>query len=108
MLLEGGIVSDVFRIYNDLVDTGGGTGIGLTASLFSRDEGNLPDPSTYSLNAVFIREVTGFTKYANNGDTYLLSDSPVPEPSTLFLFCAGSLALGALKTRFFRLARRST
>src|SRR6266581_8369565 len=50
-------VSDVFRIFNNVVNTGAGTGLGNMAFLYSRDDINLlPDPSTYSANAVFIKE----------------------------------------------------
>ncbi|MDQ6678223.1 MAG: PEP-CTERM sorting domain-containing protein [Acidobacteriota bacterium] len=100
ILLDGSTVSDVFRIYNDFVNTGGGTGIGFTASLFSLDEGNLPSPATYSSNAVVVRETGNITLYSNNGDTYKLLDSPTPEPSTLALFAAGGLVLlAAVKLR---------
>src|SRR5215471_16244829 len=47
-------VSDVFRIFNNLLNTGLGTGFGDLAFLYSADEGPLPDPSTYSANAVTI------------------------------------------------------
>ena len=43
-------VSDVFRIFNNIVNTGGGTGVGDQAFLFSADEGNLP--IVLSVNAV--------------------------------------------------------
>jgi hypothetical protein len=49
-------VSDVFHINNDFIDTGLGTGIGVSSFLFSGHFGTLPDPSTYSINAVEIRE----------------------------------------------------
>lgn len=99
ILLDGTTVSDVFRIFNDFVNTGGGTGIGLTASLFSLDEGNLPNPSTYSSNAVFIAETGHVTVYSNNGDTYRLLDVPTPEPSTFFSLGAGGLSLAVLARR---------
>jgi hypothetical protein len=53
---SSGVVSDVFRIFNDFFDSGGGTGLGVSAFLYSSDEHDLPDPSTYSVNAVFLKE----------------------------------------------------
>jgi hypothetical protein len=44
------IVSDVFRIFHDLIDTGGGTGLRNMAFRYSSDDSTpLPDLSTYSL-----------------------------------------------------------
>src|SRR5215467_13911157 len=40
-------VSDVFRIFNNLLDTGLGTGLGNLVFLYSIDDGPLPNPSTY-------------------------------------------------------------
>jgi hypothetical protein len=73
-------VSDVFRILNNFVDTGGGTGLGSLAILSSRDDNTpLPDPSTYSLNAITIKEAaTGSTSYFGNGTTYTLDTSSIP------------------------------
>src|SRR5215471_17013726 len=67
-------VSDVFRILNNVVDTGGGTGLGTMAILYSGDDNiPLPAPSTYSQNAVIIKEaVSGSTSYFGNGTTYIL------------------------------------
>jgi hypothetical protein len=72
-------VSDVFRIFNDFADTGGGTGLGRLAILYSRDDNTqLPDPSTYSANAVFIKEsASGSTSYSGNGTTFSLDTSAV-------------------------------
>ncbi len=72
-------VSDVFRIFNDFVDTGGGTGLGRLAMLFSRDDNSqLPDPSTYSANVAFIKEAAGgSTSYSGNGTIYRLDTSAV-------------------------------
>jgi len=53
---SSGAVSDVFRIFNDFFDSGGGTGLGGSAFLYSADEHDLPDPSTYSVNAAFLTE----------------------------------------------------
>ena len=67
-------VSDVFRIFNNLVDTGGGTGLGNLAILYSTDDDiPLPAPSTYSANAVIVKEAaSGSTSYSGNGTTYNL------------------------------------
>jgi len=74
-------VSDVFRIFNNLVNTGAGTGLGNMVFLFSADDTTpLPPPSTWSANAVFITEdPSGVTPYLGNGTTYLLA---APEPRT--------------------------
>jgi hypothetical protein len=89
-------VSDVFRIFNNLINTGKGTGLGNLAFLYSADDIALPDPSTYSANAVTIREdPSGFTHYIANGTNYLLN---APEPSPLGL-CAFSIAIAALARR---------
>jgi hypothetical protein len=94
-------VSDVFRIFNDFIDTGDGTGLGLSAFLYSRDDGNLPSPATYSANAVFIAEsqVTlpnGLTEtvYNGNGTIYNLFSAPVPEASSLVLLGTAIVAVG--------------
>ena len=93
-----GTTSDVFRIFNDFVNTGDGTGLGLTAFLYSLDDGNLPDPSTFSINAVVIPEstvvVNGLTEtdYNGNGTIYRLFSAPVPEPSSWVLL--GTLVVG--------------
>ena len=79
-------VSDVFRIFNDFVDTGGGTGLGMTGFLYSVDENNLPSPAGYSVNAVIIAEsqisVNGLTEtdYNGNGTLFKLFSSPVSAP----------------------------
>ena len=102
-------VSDVFRIFNDFVDTGGGTGFGLTAFLYSLDDSNLPSPASYSANAVFITEsqisVKGLTEtdYIGNGTQYRFFSAPVPEPSQLgpllgmLIVAAGALACKRLR-----------
>jgi hypothetical protein len=89
ILLEPDLVtvSDVFRIFNNFLDTGQGTGLGFLVFLYSADEGPLPNPSTYSANAVRILEdPSGFTHYLGNGTDYFLG---VPEPSTFSLFALG-------------------
>jgi hypothetical protein len=94
------LVSDVFRIFNDFADTGGGTGLGASAFFYSLDLGNLPDPSTYSVNAVFITEGPSIggglsqTNYNGNGTIYrLFSSDAVPEPSTFALLAFGAAML---------------
>jgi hypothetical protein len=104
VLLDPGTtaVSDVFRIFNDFANTGGGTGLGMSAFLYSNDEHNLP--TSFSVNAVFITEgpeVNGFarTDYNGNGTLYHLVSGPVPEPSTCGLLGIGLTAMGALNRR---------
>jgi hypothetical protein len=90
-----GAISDVLRFFNDFVDTGSGTGLGFTMFLYSDDEVNLPDPRTFSANAVFLTEgpsiVNGLieTDYFNDGTLYQIFSSPefssVPEPASLQL-----------------------
>ena len=68
-------VSDVFHLDNNLLDTGLGTGLGNAGFLFSGHFGTLPDPSTYSANAVGFRENPeglGDTQYLGNGTDYFL------------------------------------
>jgi len=68
-------VSDILHIDNDFIDTGLGTGIGFSCFLFSGHNGTLPAPSTYSANAVEIRENPeghGDTQYFGNGTDYHL------------------------------------
>jgi hypothetical protein len=87
----GAVTSDVFRIFNNIVNTGAGTGLGNMVFLYSRDDNTLPLPSTYSVNAVFIPEnPSGITSYLGNGTTYQLG---APEPRTLELL---GLALSAM------------
>ena len=84
-------VSDVFRLFNNLFDTGGGTGLGNMVFLYSVDNGPLPDPSTYSLNAMTIKEAaTGLTSFNGNGTIYTLD---TPEPSTFGLLGLGVIAM---------------
>jgi hypothetical protein len=68
-------VSDVFRIFNNFVDTGGGTGLGNLAILYSAGDPNnpLPTPASYSVNAVTMKEAaSGPTSFVGNGTTYQL------------------------------------
>lgn len=109
VLGAGNDVSDVFRIFNDFADTGGGTGLGTTAFLYSDDEGNLPDPSTYSANVVMIHEgpliAPGLTEtdFNGNGTLYrLFSDEPVqgvPEPGAWVVLLVGFVGVGAMARR---------
>jgi hypothetical protein len=91
-----GHVSDVFRIFNNFINTGAGTGLGTQAELYSADDG--PVPTTYSANVVFIPESpTGVTTYTNNGVSYLLG---VPEPETTgLLTLAGGLLYAFVRKR---------
>jgi hypothetical protein len=68
-------VSDIFHIDNDFFDSGLGTGLGLSCFLFSGHNGTLPSPSSYTANAVEIRENPeghGDTQYFGNGTDYHL------------------------------------
>jgi hypothetical protein len=103
--IAGDSVSDVVRFFNNLLNTGGGTGFGNLVTMFSKIDGpgdnsvgpdlGLPDPSTYSVNAVFLSEAPdgAATKYNGNGTIYSFY-SDVPEPSTLICLATGLLALG--------------
>jgi hypothetical protein len=88
-------VSDVFRIFNNVFDTGGGTGIGNLVFMYSSDESSLPDPSSYSANVKFIQEdPSGFTHYLGNGTDYVLG---APEPATFGLLGLGIIAMAIRK-----------
>jgi hypothetical protein len=90
-------VSDVFRIFNNIINTGGGTGLGNMVFLYSSDDTTLPAPSTYSANAVFIGEnPSGVTSYLGNGTNYLLG---VPEPQTFELLSLAVAAMAGLARR---------
>jgi hypothetical protein len=89
-----GPVSDVFRISNNLVNTGNGTGLGTLVFLYSSDDSTpLPDPSNYSSNAAIIVETPPVTTYNGNGTNYLLG---IPEPGTVGLFAFGIASLAAV------------
>jgi hypothetical protein len=107
ILLDPGssTVSDLFRISNNLVNTGAGTGLGNLAFLYSSDDGTpLPLPSTYSANAVTITEAaSGVTAYLGNGTTYQLGF--VPEPRTFELLSLAILAMAPLARRESRRTR---
>ena len=74
--------TDLFRVFNNLVDTGGGTGLGNQVFLYSSDDNTpLPDPSTYSLNSVTIQAAaSGSTFYfgPGSGISYNLDTAAVP------------------------------
>ena len=95
-------VSDVFRIFNNFVDTGLGTGLGDVVFLYSSDDTTpLPNPSTYSANAVRIREdAAGFARFTGNGTDYLLN---APEPS---FFGVLGLSIVAVVVQSHRRLRR--
>jgi len=88
-------VSDVFRIFNDVVNTGQGTGLGATVFLFSSDDSTpLPNPATYSANVVTIMEdPSGFTHFLGNGTDYVLG---IPEPGTIGFMGLGLVMMAAL------------
>jgi hypothetical protein len=98
-------VSDVFRIFNDALDTGGGTGLGDLAFLYSSDDSTpLPAPSTYSANAVFIQEnPSGITHFNGNGTDYVLA---IPEPCTFALLGFGLAAIVGLTRKRPDFSRR--
>jgi hypothetical protein len=90
-------VSDVFRIFNNVVNTGKGTGLGNMVFLYSSDDTTLPNPSTYSANAVFITEnPSGVTSFLGNGTNYLLA---APEPPTFELFALAAAVTAVLARR---------
>jgi hypothetical protein len=72
----------LFRAFNNLVDTGGGTGLSRSVILYgSNDNTPLPDPSTYSLNSVTIQaSASGPTFYfgPGSGTSYYLDTATVP------------------------------
>jgi hypothetical protein len=89
-------VSDVFRIFNNVVNTGKGTGLGDLVFLYSSDDTTLPDPSTYSANVIFIPEnPSGVTSFFGNGTNYVLA---TPEPPTFELFALAA-AIAVLTCR---------
>jgi hypothetical protein len=101
----GSVVSDVFRIFNNFVNTGAGTGRGNQVFLYSSDDTTLPNSSTYSANAVFLTEgSSGITSYLGNGTTYLLG---VPEPGTFELLSLAILTMAVLVRRRSKGFRRS-
>ena len=93
-----GSTVDVFRLFNNFVDTGQGTGLGSVAFLYGADLNNLPNPSTYSANITYLllgRPIQGGyyeTDYNGNGAIYRLY-TPTPEPSTIAFIGLGLVAL---------------
>jgi hypothetical protein len=109
VLFDGSFnIQDVFRIFNDVIDTGGGTGLGTSAFLFGSNTG-IPDPSTFSLNAIGILlgvdngtgipllNVAGFveTEFNGNGTNYELF-TPSPEPPAWQLQAIALVLIGGL------------
>ena len=96
-------VSDVFRIFNNLINTGAGTGLGNMAFLYSADDGALPSPSTYSANAAFLPEnPSGYTSYvAPDGRDYILG-APEPQTFGLLVFAIGAIMLARRRWMKFR------
>jgi hypothetical protein len=94
-------VSDVFRIFNNVFNTGGGTGLGNMAFLYSSDDSTpLPNPATYSANAVTIMEnPSGITHYVANGTDYSLNSVPEPGTFGLLVLGIGMMAVLSLKRR---------
>jgi hypothetical protein len=89
--------SDVFRIFNNIINTGGGTGLGNMVFLYSSDDTTLPNLSAYSVNVVFIAEnPSGITSYMGNGTNYQLG---VPEPQTFELLCLAFASMAVLARR---------
>jgi hypothetical protein len=95
-------ISDVFRIFNNVADTTGGTGLGDLVFLFSSDDSTpLPDPSTFSSNVVAINEdPSGFTHFNGNGTDYVLG---APEPVSF-----GFVGMGIAGMAFLGRRRRKS
>ena len=71
-------VSDVFRIFNNVFDTGAGTGLGDKAILVSADHHDLLGEHPPSANAVALQEAaSGSTSYVSDGIKYILDTSAV-------------------------------
>jgi hypothetical protein len=107
LLDANGAFGDIVRFYNDIIDTGGGTGFGDAFLEFRLPDGHFPgdvDLSSLDLsaNAVFITEgpaVAGIavTDYTGPSGTlfHIYSSAAVPEPSELSLIASGLLFVAA-------------
>src|SRR5215831_15679214 len=102
----GLVVSDIVHFYNNLLDTGQGTGIGNLVFIFSDtepgDPNDVPFPFEISANNTRIFEVgsenslqiTPYTAALPDGTAvHYLFISDVPEPSTMLLIGSGLLAI---------------
>jgi hypothetical protein len=106
LLDQDGSTSDLVRFFNNVLDTGGGTGFGDRVQVYSKiDVGpdysvgpdlGIPDPP-FSVNATRILEagLGSATVYNGNGTLYSIY-SDVPEPSDIVLLSTGLLTLGGL------------
>jgi hypothetical protein len=92
---SNGDVEGVFRIFNDLVDTGGGTGLGLTAFLFGVNAIEIAIGSDNGTGVPLLK-VPGFveTEFVGNGTLYELFS--VPEPGTWQLLGVALLLLAGM------------
>jgi len=99
---NGNTTVAVFRVFDDVFDSGGGTGFGDFSFVFSAAFGNLPDPNTYSVNSVFVPlgpdQGNGFDEtqyigaFGTEFDIFTTVPGAAPEPSTVgFLFLGGVL-----------------
>jgi hypothetical protein len=98
---DGTTISDVFRIFNNFVNTGQGTGLGDLVELYSADDVALP--TSFSANAVAIFEdPSGITSYTNNGTTYVLG---APEPRSVALLGLAGAVFMVLRRKRARTIR---
>lgn len=107
LLDADGAYSDILRFYNDIVDTGGGTGFGDAFLEFSASDGDSQgdvDLSSLKLsaNAAFITEApavagVSVTDYTGPSGTlfHIYSNSEVPEPCAVWLIASGLLFVAA-------------
>ena len=105
LLDANGTYSDVLRFYNDIIDTGGGTGFGDAFLEFSAPDGDSAgdvdlNSLNLSANAAFIPEAAAVggmavTDYTGPSGTlfhiYSAVPSAVPEPSAVLLLASGLL-----------------
>jgi hypothetical protein len=104
VLIDGGTGTvAVFRVFNDIFDSGGGTGLGDFGFLYSANFYNLPDPASYSVNAVTVplgpavgafNETVYIGGFGTEYDIFTLT----PEPTT-WAFVSTGIALLALRRR---------